>query len=140
MAEQSFTADAVITREWMSDDPFYLQVVRPDGSDQIIDVAEYGWHATYAEWMRGRLRWYLMRKLDGFAVMVVDVADGDQPFYYRHTVERLKGINAGMKLVSHCIGAKRVSGHEDRIYVLPNGIICTATDIDPLSDAIIDSL
>lgn len=136
----SFTADAVITREWLSDEPFYLHVVSVDGREQIIDVAEHRWHKTYSEWMRGHLRWYLMRKLDGFPVMVIYVKGGDQPFYYRHTVQRVKGINAGMKLTSYCIGAKRTDGTEDRIYVLPNGIMCTATDVDPLSDAIIDSL
>jgi hypothetical protein len=35
-------------------------------------------------------------------------------------------------MIAYGIGKKRLDGHVDRIWVLPNGVICTGDDVEPL--------
>ncbi len=117
--------------------PYYLHIIRAN-SDQIeIDVEEPQWMKTHAEWMRGRMRWYLMRKADKTPVLAVDVMDGDQPYYAAQHVARISGRGAGGHIVAYGIGAKRVDGNTDRMWVLPNGIVCAGNDVNSLGDALL---
>jgi len=120
--------------------PFYVQIVRPSGEMLQIDVEEHGWATTHAEWMRGRSRWYLMRKATGMPVLVVEAQEGDQPYYTARHVVRVKGHNAGGQVVAYGIGAKRVDGRTDRLWILPGGLVCGGEDADTLGDAIIDAI
>lgn len=125
--------------------PFYLYIVRPNGDSVEIDVEEYQWMKTYAEWMRGRSRWYLMSKptpeVPARAWLGVDVQEGDQPYYTARHIVRVKGRNAGAQLTVCGIGAKRGNVDvTDRMWVLPSGLVCAGDDVDTLGDAIIDAI
>jgi len=124
--------------------PFYLHIVRPNGEFVEINLEEGGWMTTYAEWMRGRARWYLMSKpspeVPARPWLAVEVQEGDQPYYTARHIVRVKGINAGAQITVYGIGAKRASGHTDRMWILPNGLICSGEDVDTLGDAVIDAL
>ncbi len=120
--------------------PYYLHLVRANGDTLQIDVEETGWAAKHAEWMRGRSRWYLMRKADDAPILVVDVQDEDQPYYTARHILRMQGHNAGTEVICHGIGAKRADGHTDRMWILPTGLVCSGDDAEGLAEAIIDAL
>jgi hypothetical protein len=117
--------------------PYTLAIVLPNSEIIEIDVEEYQWATKYAHLMRVRSRWYLIRKSDGQPVLGVDVMDGDQPYYAAEHIVRAQGRNAGAHIVCYGIGAKRADGHTDRMWVLPNGIICSGNDVYSLGDAIL---
>ena len=123
--------------------PFFLAIYRPNGEHVEIDVEEHGWMKTYAEWMRGASRWYLISKptpeVPARAWLAVDVREGDQPYYTARHIVRVKGHNAGMQIVAYGIGAKRGEATE-RMWVLPNGLVCCGDDVEALAEALIDSI
>jgi hypothetical protein len=123
--------------------PFFLFIVRPNADQVEIDLEEHGWMKTYAEWMRGRSRWYLMSKptpeVPARAWLAVDVQEGDQPYYTARHIVRVKGRNAGAQLTAYGIGAKRTGGTTDRMWILPGGIVCAGDDVETIGDAIIDA-
>lgn len=124
--------------------PFFLYIVREDGEQVEIDLDEHGWMTTYADWMRGRSRWYLMSKpspeVPSRPWLAVDVMEGDQPYYTARHIVRVKGRNAGAQLTAYGIGAKRVAGNTDRMWIMPGGIICAGDDVETIGDAIIDAI
>jgi hypothetical protein len=124
--------------------PFFLFIVRPNAESVQIDLDEPGWMTTYATWMRGRSRWYLMTKstptVPSRPWLGVDVMEDDQPYYTARHIVRVKGVNAGAQITAYGLGAKRAAGHTDRMWILPNGLICSGEDVDTLGDAVIDSL
>jgi hypothetical protein len=112
--------------------PYFLMVVRENSEHLKIDRDEPGWATTYADWMRGRLRWYLCRKADDVVVFGVDVRDGDQPFYYKRHTTDLNGPLAGVEWVAYGIGAKRADGTRDGVWITQEGLVCDDHDVDTL--------
>ena len=139
MTEDSLVVDAVVTREWSDENPFYLHIIRPNAAEQIIDLGEHRWATTYADWMRGRSRWYLIRKAGGLPALVVDVGDHDQPYYTAHHVGKI-GSGGSNEIVAYGIGAKRYDGVIDRLWVLPGGMVCGGDDVDSLGEALVEAL
>jgi len=117
--------------------PYVLTIVLPTSEMIEIDVEEYQWAKKYAHLMRVRSRWYLIEKATGKAVLAVDVMEGDQPYYAAEHIMRVQGRNAGAHIVCYGIGAKRADGHTDRMWVMPNGIVCSGNDVYSLGEAIL---
>ena len=125
--------------EWSDENPYYLVIVRPNAAEQIIDLGENGWATTYDEWLRGQSRWYLVRKSDTFPVLVMDIGDYDQPYYTARHVGKI-GSGGSNEIIAYGIGAKRYDGVIDRLWMLPNGMVCGGDDVDALGLAIVDTL
>lgn len=104
-----------------------------DGSEGLqIDLDESGWATTHASWMRrSGVVWFLMRKADNTARMAVWVHPGDQPYYTARHVG-ITGSGGGNEITAYGIGKKRPDGSTHRLWVMPNGIVCTAEDVDDL--------
>ena len=117
-------------------EPYYLLCVKENSQYVKIDVEEPGWHQTYAEWMRGRMQWYLVRKSDESVVFGIEVYDGEQPYYAkRHFAELGTETVEGY---AHGIGKKCLDGHTDRLWILPRSeerdgyLITVGDDVDTL--------
>jgi hypothetical protein len=109
------------------------------GSGQIIDLDEAGWATTHAYWMRrSGVVWFLMRKATTSPVLAVWVHEGDQPYYTARHVGIATGI--GAEITAYGIGKKRPDGSTHRLWILPNGIICTAEDVDDLGLRIVRAM
>lgn len=131
----------VAMTKWHDDNPFVLIIVKDVDEAVIIDLGEPKWLDKYADWMRVKSRWFLARKPrftddrpDGplMPVLWLNVEDGDQPYYTaRHT--GIAGVDTQNEVVSYGIGAKRANGAVDRMWVLPNGLICVGEDVDTLA-------
>jgi len=120
--------------EWLGDNPFFLVINVADGQ-HIIDLNEHQWMAKHADLMRVPGEWILVRKGEGethFPTLAVVVHDGDQPYYTRVRIGVLQGPGAGNEIVVHGIGKKRFDGQTDRLWVLPNGIICAGDDAEEI--------
>jgi hypothetical protein len=127
---------AVSERIWSDDNPYWLQIWHEDGRSVAIDLGESGWMSTFSDWMRGRSRWMLIEKMTGHAVFVVDVFEGEQPYYTARHVG-VAGSGGSNEVVAYGIGKKRIDGHTDRLWVLPTGEICAGDDVDSLGHSII---
>lgn len=128
-----------VPEKWTDENPYYVHVVRPDTSAQVIDLGENGWAKTYAEWMRGRSRWYLVRKVDNFSVLVIDVGDDDQPYYTARHIGKI-GSGGSNEIIAYGMGAKRYDGVIDRLWILPGGMVCAGDDVDGLGIAIVEAI
>lgn len=123
-------------RVWSDANPYWLQIWRPEGIKQDIDLGESGWMRTYAEWMRGRARWMMVDKQTGRSVFVLDVFDGEQPYYTARHVG-IAGSGGSNEIIAYGIGKKRLDGHTDRLWVLPTGEVCAGDDVDTLGHSIV---
>lgn len=119
--------------------PYYLLLVRPTGEELKIDVEEYQWMTTYADWMRGRSIWHLVRKANNTIVFAVDVFDGEQPYYTAKHIGAM-GSGGGNEIVAYGIGKKRLDGFVDRLWVLPNGLVCGGDDVETLGRQYLEQL
>lgn len=118
--------------QWQGDFPFFL-VIEPDdkvGGNIGIDLDEPGWVTRYAEYMRTPGTWILFHKDSARAVFGMIVAQGDQPYFTKHTVGNLM---AGTQIMAVGIGKKARDGEITRLWLLPNGIVCGGEDVDILA-------
>lgn len=121
--------------EWKGPNPFYLIIQTADQGNTVIDLDETGWATTYADLMREPGAWILSHKSFLRAVAMVLVLPGEQPYYTaRHVGMAFGGTG---EVTAYGIGKKRLDGHVDRIWVLPNGMICTGDDVEPIAIAFI---
>lgn len=105
-----------------------------------IDLDESGWATTYAAWMRrADCVWFLRRKADHAATVAVWVHPGDQPYYTARHVG-ITGSGGGNEITAYGIGKKRPDGSVHRLWVLPNGLVCTAEDVDDLGLKLVRAL
>jgi hypothetical protein len=109
--------------------PYFLLIVHPESDHVRIDVEEPGWMKTYADWMRGRSQWFLVRKKDETIMFGLDVFEGEQPYYASHHVG-LMGSGGGNEIIACGIGKKQVDGTMVRLWILPNGLVCAGDDVD----------
>lgn len=115
--------------EWKGPNPFYLTIQTAEGNT-VIDLDETGWLTTYAHLLREPGAWMLSHKAVLQAVAIILVQEGEQPYYTARHVGIAFGGSGEM--IAYGIGKKRLDGHVDRIWVLPNGVICTGDDVEPL--------
>lgn len=118
---------------WLGDNPFFLVINLRAGGQRVIDLNEFDWMKTHADLMREPGEWILVRKAPdgsegGIPALAVLVHDGDQPYYTRLRVGALQGPGAGHETVLHGIGKKRSDGVTERLWILPNGIVCAGDD------------
>lgn len=119
-------------RVWAGDKPCYLLIVR-DGLATVIDVDERDWPGIHAELMRGEATWHLVLKEHNRIVFTMVVLEGEQPYYVARHFARSTMEGVPMRQTeAHGIGKKRLDGHVDRLWVFPNGQICSGDDVDIL--------
>lgn len=111
--------------------PFALVIADGSGSTWI-DLDQPGWMKVHAELMRAPGQWSLIEKPTARVVLTMLVASGEQPYYTARHVG-LIGSGGSNEVVAHGIGKKRLDGHVDRMWILPNGIICAGDDLEPLA-------
>lgn len=115
---------------WQGPNPFYLIISMMD-ENIGIDLDESGWIAKNAEYMRKPSTWYLIHKQTNHQVLGVIVREGDQPYYAARHVG-VSGGGGGNEITAYGIGAKRLEGHTDRLWILPTGMVCSGEDVDDL--------
>ncbi len=126
--------------EWGGDHPFYL-VISPMPADSrgnvVIDL-DSPWHTTHADLMRVPALWQLVHKQSGQPVMALFVYDGEQPY----CASRHVGVTGGgsNEIMAYGIGKKLADGSMQRIWLLPNGTICSGDDVDPLGVMLVHQL
>lgn len=121
---------------WAGESPFFLVITTSDGV-HVVDVDEPNWMGEIPGLMRATGEWMLVAKRahdrpDGMPMLVMLVADGEQPYYSRHTTGIAIGPAAGSEMVTYGIGKKRKDGHTDRMWVLPTGTVCPGDDVDKI--------
>lgn len=125
--------------EWYDSNPFYLMIYRPSGDSIRIDLGEHGWLTTYAEWMRGRSRWFLVQKDGDRVLFTLEVQEDDQPYYTARHVG-VAGSGGSNEIVAYGIGAKRASGMVDRLWILPDGTVCVGDDVGSLGVSLLHQI
>lgn len=121
--------------EWQGTNPMFLIIVQAGQQPVVIDLDEPGWIAKNSELMRAQGTWHLFRK-DHTPVFSLVVWEGEQPYYTARHIGTL-GREIRSELIAYGIGKKRLDGHVDRLWVLPNGQICTGDDVDPLARSLL---
>lgn len=116
--------------EWQGDNPFFLTIQVAGIGNTVIDLDEPGWATKHAALMREPGAWLLNHKSGHQTVAIVLVHEGEQPYYTARHVGIAFGGSGEM--IAYGIGKKRLDGHVDRIWVLPNGVICAGDDVEPL--------
>jgi hypothetical protein len=118
--------------------PYFLEISQ-DLGDRLrhtyIDLDERGWATKHIELMRQPGRWTLISKEGLRRVLVLRVSEGEQPYYTARHVGIASGVAPGVKpeVTAYGIGKKRLDGHVDRLWLLPNGLVCTGDDVEPLA-------
>jgi len=140
-----------MAHQFHGDNPYVLIVIASD--PVLIDLDEPGWATRYSDLMRKPSRWILARK-DNTPVLTMLVHDGEQPFYASRvfgkanlpppdalglTQEQTLEIWHQASIHAYSIGKKRRDGYTDRLWVLPNGVICLDPDIDALGAELADN-
>jgi hypothetical protein len=118
--------------------PYYLGIASGD-EGVTIDLDEPMWVTVYAEWMRRPATWALMRKADDAPILTVIVSPGDQPYYTARHVG-VAGSGGSNEIIAYGIGAKRSAGHTDRMWVMPNGVVCSGEDVYELGVRFVKAL
>jgi hypothetical protein len=122
--------------DWNGDNPFCLMISRGIDNAVIIDLDQQGWSTTYADWMRGQARWFLVQKADMRPVLWMNVLDGEQPYYVGRHIGIASMPSSGngkspmTEVICFGIGKKRLDGHTDRLWILPNGAVTLGDDVE----------
>lgn len=123
---------------WADDNPYYL-VISGDRRGTMIDLGEAGWATKYCRWLRLPGAWVLRRKSDDANVLMVWVHKGDQPYYTAHHVG-ITSSAGGNEIIAYGIGKKRPDGSVNRMWILPNGCICSGDDVDDIGVRMVKAL
>lgn len=119
---------------WADEVPVYL--VLSDGNEElVIDLGEREWATTYADWMRRPGRWVLVDKATDAPLLLVLVAEGEQPYYARRNVSNTAA--EGVWLSAYGIGKKRLDGHVDRLWYVYPGIVLGGDDVEEFLDGLL---
>jgi hypothetical protein len=102
----------------------------------VIDLNEPGWLTTYAHLMRVPGAWMLCDKVKSdetgelYPVLFLLVQEGEQPYYTKKHIGILPfGEARAEEVVCYGIGKKRVDGQVDRMWIMPNGMVCPGEDV-----------
>lgn len=132
--------------QFRGDAPYVLVVLTP-GAQTVIDLDEPGWVERYAHLMRVPGRWILARKDTNTPVFLMVVRDGEEPYYTSRVLgsmllpppdalgmsqDDLTATNARSQVRAYGLGKKRLDGHVDRVWILPNGVVCGGDDVDEI--------
>ena len=135
-----------MTHQFHGDNPYVLIVIASE--PVLIDLDEPGWASRYSDLMRKPGRWILARK-DEVPILTMVVAEGEQPHYFSRlfgsaslpppdalglSQEQALDIKARAEVRAFCLGKKRRDGYVDRLWVLPNGVICLDNDVDLIAN------
>ena len=111
--------------------PYDLMLIDDEQHVLFIDVEEYQWATTHADWMR-RSGWWLLRHKDTSAIILtVRVNDGDQPYYTARHVG-IAGSGGSNEIIAYGIGKKAHDGTMLRLWVMPDGVVVGGDDVDQL--------
>lgn len=126
--------------EWADDNPFFLVISpHPIGEEErvVIDLGT-PWLTTHAAYLRRPGLWELVHKETNHTVMAVVIYDGEQPYYSAHHV----GItgSGSNEIVAYGIGKKKANGETVRMWLLPNGALCSNDDVDTLGIMLVRQL
>ena len=119
---------------WSGDTPYFLVINTVDPKESLyIDLDEPGWMSERQGLMRAEAEWVLAAKrtndsIDGVPVVAMRVLPGEQPYYTHRHVGIVYPV--GVEVQCYGIGKKRLDGHVDRLWILPNGIVCPGDDVD----------
>jgi hypothetical protein len=128
---------------WAGDNPFFLVInTDPGRVMHIIDLDESGWMSEQPGLLREEGEWLLVAKgpdgLEGSTpVLAIRVLPGEQPYCIRR---HIGSATSGKEITVPGIGKKRTDGHVDRLWLLPNGIVCSGDDVDIIGANILRSL
>lgn len=122
---------------WAGETPYFLVINEgptngPVSDSWAIDLDEPGW--TDSPLMRVEGEWVLVAKqavdsVAGTPVLAMRVLPGEQPYYHKRHVGIAYGPGSG-EVEFYGIGKKRLDGHVDRLWIMPNGIIVPGDDGD----------
>lgn len=115
----------------MAANPYALVITEASGSTWI-DLDSPGWMKTHAPLMRVPGTWFLIERESARAVLSLSVLDGEQPYYTARHVGTV-GSGGSNEVIAYGIGKKRVDGHVDRMWILPNGTVCAGDDVEELA-------
>ena len=134
---------------WAGENPYFLVINTDDPVESwVVDLDEYAWMSQHPDLMRAPGEWVLAAKRDvdshplvagaSVPVIAIRVAPGEQPYYTKRWV----GIAypAGGQLPLYGIGKKRLDGHVDRLWILPNGIIVPGDDGDVIATRMLKAM
>lgn len=124
-----------LPEKWYGSWPFFLLIVTKNNTvHSVIDLEEPEWRAKYEDnIMREPGQWYLARKHDRSVVFALNVEEGEQPYYVLKHVGYLGGVEDNPtqhEMGAFGLGKKRLDGHVDRMWILPNGLVCGGNDLD----------
>ena len=122
--------------EWQGPTPVYLVIALAAGGVQI-DLDQHRWATTYADYMRVHGLWVLMDKLTKMPLLMLNVMDGEQPYY---VARHFRSTGSPREIVAYGIGKKLVDGTVDRLWLLPNGVVCGGDDVDSIARRMLQTL
>jgi hypothetical protein len=118
---------------WQGDFPFYL-VIEPEERTSAgnigIDLDEPGWIEHNREAMRAPGAWWLYHKGSGRVIFGLIVEPGDQPYFRRRHIGNLM---LGSEITAVGIGKKKADGTTVDLWLLPNGVVCGADDVETIA-------
>lgn len=126
-----------MTTEWAGSNPFFLLIAAPD-AHVTVDLDEYQWATTYADWMRRPANWHLCLKDSNRVILSVKVYEGDQPYYAARHVGAT-GSGGSNEVTCYGIGKKQANGEMVRLWLMPNGVVVGGDDVDPFGIDIVYS-
>jgi hypothetical protein len=128
---------------WAGETPYFLAINTDEPkASWIVDLDEFAWMSQEPGLMRAESEWLLVAKRDvntmvGHPVLALRVLPGEQPYYTKKIVGEL---TSGNELSLYGIGKKRLDGHVDRLWILPNGIIVPGDDGELIATRILKAL
>ncbi len=123
---------------WQGPTPFYLVLSFPD-ENVGIDLDERAWATTYAEYMRRPGQWILVHKDSGRQMLALIVYEGDQPYYTARHVG-IAGGGGGNEITAYGLGKKHPDGSVERMWLMPNGMVCLGDDVDDIGVLMVKQL
>lgn len=123
---------------WLGSNPFYLLLAFPD-ENVGIDLDEPAWAAKYAEHMRRPGQWLLIHKQTGTQVLGLLVTEGDQPYYTARHIG-IAGGGGGNEITAYGLGKKHPDGSVERMWLMPNGMVCLGDDVDDIGVLMVKQL
>lgn len=117
-------------RQWAGENPFCL-LIWPEGSDRlnVVDLDEDQWATKHHDLLRVQGSWYLVIKQNMQPALQVVVHPGEQPYY---TARHFGIVGAPKQLIAYGIGKKRIDGTVERLWLMPNGVVCGGDDVDDI--------
>lgn len=120
-------------QRWKGDTPVVLIIESDEGAVVGVDLDEHQWASSYAAWLRVPGLWTLASK-DGVPRLRVVVKAGEQPYYTARHVG-VAGSGGSNEITAYGIGKKFPDGSVMRLWLMPDGTVCGAEDVDTLGIA-----